>query len=128
MHDTARELAAELDSKMSALEQLIREADRAAARLEQSLAAAPQSVESPGVTRAEPASQADGLRSSSRAGLPLEDEAPGADVAPASGGDKRRYDEIYMLSDYGYPAAEIARRAGVPIGEIELILSLRNNR
>ena len=34
MHETARELSAQLDSKMSALQALIAEADRAAARLE----------------------------------------------------------------------------------------------
>lgn len=34
MHETARNLSAQLDSKMSALESLIRDADRAAARLE----------------------------------------------------------------------------------------------
>ena len=30
-----------------------------------------------------------------------------------------------MLSDYGYEPAEIARRVNMPIGEVELILSLR---
>ena len=39
MHETARELSAELDSKMVALQVLITEADRAAARLEAAMAA-----------------------------------------------------------------------------------------
>jgi hypothetical protein len=38
MHDQAREVMAQLDSKMSALQALIAEADRAAARLEAALA------------------------------------------------------------------------------------------
>ncbi len=40
MHDTARQLSAQLDSKLGLLEQLVREADRAASRLETALAAA----------------------------------------------------------------------------------------
>jgi hypothetical protein len=39
-----------------------------------------------------------------------------------------RYDEIYVLADYGHNAAEIAQRLGSPIGEVELILSLRSKR
>ena len=37
----------------------------------------------------------------------------------------RRQEEIYTLADYGYEPAEIARRVGTPVGEVELILSLR---
>ena len=37
----------------------------------------------------------------------------------------RRQEEIYTLSDYGYEPAEIARRVNRPVGEVELILSLR---
>ena len=44
MHETARELSAQLDSKMGALQALIREADRAAARLEAAVADTPQST------------------------------------------------------------------------------------
>jgi DNA-directed RNA polymerase specialized sigma24 family protein len=39
-----------------------------------------------------------------------------------------RYQEIYTLADYGYPPSEIAQRMGSPVGEIELILSLRDKR
>jgi hypothetical protein len=50
MHDTARRLSAQLDSKMSALQALIAEADRAAARLEaaQAGAARPAATEDSG--------------------------------------------------------------------------------
>ena len=39
----------------------------------------------------------------------------------------RRREEIYRLADYGFAAAEIARRVGSPVGEVELILSLRDS-
>lgn len=112
MHELARDLSGRLDSKMGALEHLIRDADRAAARLEAALrAGSPAS----GASRGEPSSsQAEGLRP----GRPTMTEA-----APPG-----RYDEIYLLADYGHPAAEIAQRLGLPIGEVELILSLRKQR
>ena len=98
MHDTARRLSAQLDTKMAALQALIDDADRAAARLEAAL------------------------------GRP----APSAANTPAPDGPDalrpRRRDEIYTLADYGYDAAEIARRVGSPIGEVELILSLRGRQ
>ena len=40
MHDTARDLSARLDSKLSMLQAMVAEADRAAARLEAALARA----------------------------------------------------------------------------------------
>ena len=94
MHETARELSAQLDSKMRVLQVLIAEADRAAARLE----AAAQ----PASTDPQPTTQAEGLKSA-----------------------RRRQEEIYTLADYGHDAAEIARRIGSPVGEVELILGLR---
>jgi hypothetical protein len=33
-----------------------------------------------------------------------------------------------MLANYGYDAAEIARRLGAPVGEVELILRLQCER
>ena len=119
MHETARDLSAQLDSKASVLQHLIREADRAAARLE----AARQATEAPSPR---PKSQAEALRSSLQAenlaGLSLEK------ATPAVSANDARYQEIYMLADYGYPAGEIAQRLGSPVGEVELILSLRKQR
>ncbi len=140
MHDTARELSGRLDSKMGALEHLIREADRAAARLEAALAAArgaagaassPPARPAPEAQQTDPthqpASQAEALRAVSaadsaqgrRAGDPLS-------TPPSSG--PRPFDEIYTLADYGLAAAEIAQRVGTPVGEVELILKLRAER
>jgi len=138
MHDIARELSAQLNTKMGLLEHLIREADRAAARLEAALAAVrtggataqgaasaasplPSSGTEPADAR--PVSQAEALKSASQ-----------ADRAALAGGEdlpgrrpplERRYEEVYTLADYGYDAAEIARRLGTPVGEVQLILGLR---
>jgi len=100
MHETARDLMGRLDSKMSALEALIAEADRAVGRLEAALS---KTTEPP-----QP--------------LDRQDEPPPASAAQAEPPDRGK---VYMLADYGYDAAEIARRLGAPLGEIELILRLR---
>jgi hypothetical protein len=121
MHETARELSAQLDSKLRSLRVLIAEADRAAARLE---AAAASSSEEPGEAAdadSRPATQAEALRAS---GMP--DEAGGEGAGGALRPSARRdREEICTLADYGMAAAEIARRVGVPVGEVELILGLR---
>ena len=49
-----------------------------------------------------------------------EDQPPATDRA-------RRREEIHRLADDGFAAAEIARRVGSPVGEVELILSLRGS-
>jgi hypothetical protein len=133
MHDTARDLSAQLDSKMGALMHLVHEADRAAARLETALAAIP------------PAHQAQRLASQIRAGQgprpPEGGPAPMAEragLAPDEAGESpaagdaqpvpRRYDEIYTLADYGLDPTEIAQRVAMPVGEVQLILSLRGKR
>jgi hypothetical protein len=135
MHETARDLTAQLDSKLGLLQQLIREADRAAARLEKALQAADDRredapvghfAELPATTvQSRPVSQAEALRS---AGSGAEDPKPAGREQPAGRSADVRYQEIYLLADYGYPAAEIAQRLGSPVGEIELILSLRGKR
>ena len=152
MHETARELSAQLDTKMGLLQHLIREADRAAARLEAAVAAAGRAAqgasdETPALERqtpmhattqappertVQPISQAEALRSASAVesssrskGLRDADtpEAPAEKPSP-----ERRYQEIYTLADYGYAPVEIAQRVGTPVGEVELILGLREKR
>jgi hypothetical protein len=135
MHDMARDLSGQLDSKMSVLEHLIRDADRAAARLEAALAAMQQAGVAPSAPRppthevdrlepaeppARPADQADALKTAG----PVNEPPRAAERPPAD----RRYEEIYMLADYGFAPAEIAHRVSMPIGEIQLILGLRAKR
>jgi hypothetical protein len=148
MHETARELSAQLDTKMGLLQHLIREADRAAARLDAAVAAAGRAgAETPAVEpqtprrattqeppdrTVQPASQAEALRSasaldpSSRGQGSRDADTPEATAERPS--PNRRYQEIYTLADYGYGPVEIAQRVGTPEGEVELILSLRGKR
>jgi hypothetical protein len=105
MHETARELSAQLDSKMRVLQVLIAEADRAAARLEAAEGKPPDAAGQPTGADPQPTTQAEGLKST-----------------------RRRQEEIYALADYGHDAAEIARRTGSPVGEVELILGLREKK
>jgi len=104
MHETARKLSAQLDSKMGALQVLIAEADRAAARLETAL------MSSPDRSEPHPINQ-------------MATQRPSEASDRASSRDRR--EEIYTLSDYGYDAAEIARRIGSPADEVESILASR---
>ena len=116
MHQTARDLSAQLDSKMSALGHLVREADRASARLETALEAARSHVQSP--------AQAESLEAAETT-----DSHPDSTPADGSPGEEatgqRAHEELYTLADYGFDTREIARRLGIPIGEVELILGLR---
>ena len=126
MHETARTLSAQLDAKLGLLQSLILEADRAAARLEDALEQAYPTLP--------PGSQAESLRPAVESRDLATDEEPVAaegEISTAEGepsqiGDRgRRREEIYRLADYGFTAGEIARRVGSPVGEVELILSLR---
>ena len=116
MHETARDLCAQLDSKMSALDHLIREADRASARLEIALEAAGKHVQPP--------DQAESSQAAT-AGDSQPDSTPTGDAPGGELPDQRARDELYTLADYGFDTREISRRLGIPIGEVELILRLR---
>jgi len=130
MHETARQLSAQLDAKLSLLQSLIVEADRAAARLEDALDRAFPSLP--------PGSQAESLRpvaehardiryeldKAAKESNPLSLDAD----LPRTDDRAHRREEIYRLADYGFAVDEIARRIGSPVGEVELILSLRGSK
>ncbi len=87
MHEVARELSAQLDSKMGLLEQLIREADRAASRLETALAANGREAPSAASTRgAAPvaAGRDPPAVLSPVASLPCVESSPAAPPSPSS--------------------------------------------
>jgi hypothetical protein len=158
MHETARALSAQLDSKMSALRCLIAEADRAAARLEASQrrdisdvpprhpedvempsramggsgicahppspagrASSPDGIGQPTPRDPQPTTQAEALRPP----VATDRAARERDEVSTRPSPERRQEEIYTLADYGLDAAEIARRVGSPVGEVQLILGLR---
>lgn len=99
MQELARDLKAEIDSKMIALGHLIRDADRAAERLEKALNSAPE-IDAESATVPQPSESKDlenaGLR-----------------------------DEVYTLADYGFSVSDIASRLATQVGQVELILRLR---
>ncbi|MEI8374501.1 MAG: hypothetical protein WCJ35_16880 [Planctomycetota bacterium] len=129
MHATARQLSAQLDAKLSLLQSLVVEADRAAARLEDALDRAHPTLP--------PGSQAESLRpmAGHERDIRHEIEAVVAESSlsstegePRATDRARRREEVYRLADYGFGTAEIARRVGSPVGEVELILSLRDSK
>jgi hypothetical protein len=143
MHETARELSAELDAKINVLEAIIQDADRAAARLEAALAAAGrlsggvgdaiQPAGSPSVGSTAPVShaslagQAEGLRAAGAVERGTAG-APGQEPTPSHPSGKHRQEEVYSLADHGYDSAQIAQQSGMPVGEVQLILGLRSAR
>ncbi|NLS96360.1 MAG: hypothetical protein GXX96_29840 [Planctomycetaceae bacterium] len=104
MHQLARDLKGEIDSKMVALGHLIRDADRAAGRLEKAIDAARQVAPH---TEDADKSPADESRPPEKAGL---------------------RDEACLLADYGFSVGDIASRLAIPAGEVELILRLREQK
>ncbi len=124
MHETARELSAQLDSKMGALQALIAEADLAAARLEAAAGKSPRGVPRGGPPDSSPTTQAEALRPSGES-----DRAPGEpDLAAGSPPARPPHEQIYALADGGLDPAQIARRLDTPVGEVELILGLRQEQ
>ena len=92
----SRQINAQLDTKMRALTQLTDEARREIERLER-------------------------LLEEARAG-PSRASAPG----PTAAALDPRHRRVYELADAGLTAVQIARQTGQPVGEVELILSLRS--
>ncbi len=101
MQELARDLKAEIDSKMVALGHLVCQADRAAERLEKALAAVPLRDGDPSPAESGP--------------LPESDLSANSDLCS----------EVCLLADYGFPTSDIASRLSIPIGQIELILRRR---
>ena len=126
MHEIARDLSAQLDSKMGALQALIADADRAAARLEAATASTRSASGAVATPDPRPTSQAEALLASGGS-HDAPREQPDAD-APKQPPANRRQQEVYTLADYGLPPNEIATRIGRPVGEVELILSLRGKQ
>lgn len=102
MHQTARDLSAELNSRISALRAMVAEADRAAGRLEEALRQASEGEADSSDSQRPAAADAQTLTR--------------ADVSPEA---------VYTLADYGFSRGDIAARLGRPLAEIERILSAR---
>ena len=123
MHDIARELKAELDSKMSALQALIRMAQQQTQQLDTAI----QRAEMMGISTCR-----DTLETVERLGespgalpdamLPRIDESSVAELIKPSNQRSR----VYSLHDDGHDPKSIAERMDLAVGEVELILSVRH--
>lgn len=122
MHEVARELSAQLDSKMVAVELLLREAQEQIARLERLT----HGAEAVGMTPEASAGQLDDVSIAAHSGTQAA-ALPRAVSRPhvLTRNNSRRHQEVYALADAGRSSAEIAQELGTPIGEVELILGLR---
>jgi hypothetical protein len=118
MLETARHMAAQLDTRAARLEVLMKEADAKLAALKTAAATAPARI-----ATSEPSSAVDEARADRADDA---DEAPVApQVKPETPPDPR-HGEIYALADQGRSSGEIARQLNRPNGEVELILALRS--
>jgi hypothetical protein len=123
MHDLARDFSARIDSKLALLEQLVRSAHHEALRLEAALAQASQ-LAGADYAAAAPVE----FQPSTNQARRLEEQTHRVPQTPRAGAAAhitRPYREIYALADRGYDVQTIARQVPCPIGEVELILSLR---
>ena len=113
MHDMARDLFGQLDSKIVIVTQLLSRAEEQLVLLQRAMERAEQLGIAPGETFS--------TLESSTTGQPLVEppHPPLIQEGPCS--------EIYELADEGYSSSAIATRLGAPVGEVELILSLRGN-
>jgi hypothetical protein len=142
MHDLARDLSGQLDSKIRVLELLIRESEKVAARLETALARTRGSADPTRETARPTTLTPNGKKSGDPPSpsvatgfLPKSTTAPASASAaatrtmaassPTSATDKPRFDRIYALADAGLSPATIANQIGSQIGEVELILGIR---
>lgn len=109
LSEMARQITAQLDTRATKLELLIREADEKIARLQQL-----QSHQPPD-TPAAPSSAE-----------PAEPAPPPPPPEPEPDPIAPRHAEVYALADQGYSAQSIAQQLNRPSGEVELILALRS--
>jgi hypothetical protein len=137
MQRLAREIKSEIDVKMRALEKLIQRADEAHARLDASLGQAQSGgsnddIEATAALAGSMLTQvgriAGGSARPSRARSTLRGMvAAGSQRLSIESVDDPRFERVYALADAGFSAAKIAGQIGSQVGEVELILSLRQS-
>lgn len=118
MHETARELKAELDSKMSSLQAITRIASEESARLEAAIARAEQLGISPTTDTFDVIERM--ANGDSAVGTAL-DEMTMPDK------DLMNRQAVFDLADQGLNASAIADSIGAAIGDVELMMSIRHN-
>lgn len=117
MYDTARDLKGEIDTKLVMLQALTRHANEATARLQQAI----DRAEKLGLRRALDPLAAIEAWGTTRDG----DETPPPEVASGDPAQQAQTQQIYALADAGRNAQAIANETGLPLGDVEMTLSLR---
>lgn len=112
LEEMARRINAQVDTKFAKLDRVVMDADERLARLEAAL------------------SRADRLAAVGSTSGQSESSDAGAQAAPARAEHPTdtRHAGVYDLADAGKSPVEIAERLGMPLGEVEVILNLRNFR
>lgn len=133
MHELARELSGQLDSKIRVLELLIREANEAAARLEAAVGRTTSTKHEVRSTKDEVLNH--GYRAVPNSETPHNSPAAPREIAafksskpsskPFKIAGNPRFERVYALADAGMSPSAIANQIGSQVGEVELILSLR---
>jgi DNA-directed RNA polymerase specialized sigma24 family protein len=119
MHETARDVKAEIDTKLVALQQLIILANEHAERLEALLARAEKTVNQEEATLASGREILDRMENGAGPLPPLDARAQGREVlTPAQAKLVRQ-----LLSEE-YTPAQIANYIGVPVADVEFFLNL----
>ena len=130
LHDVSREMNARLDTKISVLNNLVREADERIAQMK-ALAREARPAASDTLRSGGP-----GVSGQRDLDTPGPDTPRGRTPEPHDRTDPPRrhdrpagrYAEIYALADQGLDAQQIAEKTGQHTGEVELILGLRAKR
>jgi hypothetical protein len=116
-----RNMTAQLDTRATKLELLIKEADEKLAALR-----AANGVTPPAAAPSSPPTESDASAEGAAAVARATDLTPTPRRDPT--GPDPRHAEVYALADQGLSPRDVARRLGRPNGEIELILALRTAR
>ena len=112
LHEAARRLNAQMDTRAARLEALIRDADARIAHLQQTPAAS---------APAPPAPSASPEAGSCEIDVVVDDSTPRAEAAKREDAVRQR---ILSLAREGRDPIQIAQDTGVPPGEVELIVAL----
>lgn len=129
MHDTARDLKAELDTKITVVRQLLLMVAEHQERIERSIARAEQL----GLPRCRDTLsdiQDATAPSATRTGQPTDPDARGClppTSAESQGQLTDRRQAVSRLADLGYTSAAIADQLSLSVGDVEMLLSLRSH-
>jgi hypothetical protein len=141
MHELARDLSGQLDSKIVIAQRLVQDAEQATARLEAAIHRAEQvglwqrsSGQPDDETLAEPLAESPTPDAPSANPVrdwpnPAEPDVPQPDRSGAAADTAalvNRTERVYRLADRGLSGPAIAAELGEPLGEVELILSVRS--